>query len=57
MFNAWVASLFGKNNAGFVSFKGQLWHARFHRGQLVDADRTTFNAYGLMKAHFDQIGF
>ncbi len=57
MFNAWVASLFGKNQGGFVSFEKTLFWASFHRGQLVDADRATFNAYGLMAAHFEQTGF
>lgn len=57
MFQTWVASLFGSRQAGYISLAGTPYRARFRHGRLVDSDAATANAYGLMAAHFDQIGF
>ncbi|SPA50625.1 protein of unknown function [Cupriavidus taiwanensis] len=57
MFNAWIAALFGSRHSGYISWEGTMHRARFRHGRLVDADAATANAYGLMAAHFDQIGF
>lgn len=51
---AFIASLFGSRYGFQISRYG--W-ARFRRGQLVDASPEVHNAYGLMSAHFEQVGF
>jgi hypothetical protein len=50
-----VARLFSDNRAGFIS-SPHGW-ARFRRGKLVDASPAVANAYSLMSAHFEQVGF
>lgn len=50
-----IVSLFSGHRAGFIS-SPHGW-ARFRRGKLVDASPAVANAYGLMAAHFEQVGF
>jgi hypothetical protein len=52
--DSFIASLFGRRYGFQISRHG--W-ARFRRGRMVDATPELAHAFGLMSAHFEQVGF
>jgi len=53
--DAFVASLFSTRFGFHIAPRGMF--ARFSRGRMIDASPDVARRFGLMSAHFEQVGF